>query len=102
MMAPWDEPIYAVESGTVRLNTGGLGGNQIFLSGNSGAYYYYAHLNSFNVSSGTSVSQGDLIGFNGNSGNAAGGAPHIHLQIYPNGYRGGVINPYYSMAAVCF
>jgi murein DD-endopeptidase MepM/ murein hydrolase activator NlpD len=102
MMAPWDDPIYAVESGTVRLNTGGLGGNQIFLSGNSGAYYYYAHLNSFNVSSGTSVSQGDLIGFNGNSGNASGGAPHVHLQIYPNGYRGGVINPYYSMAAVCF
>lgn len=102
MMAPWDEPIYAVESGTVRLNTGGLGGNQIFLTGNSGAYYYYAHLNSFNVSSGTSVSQGDLIGFNGNSGNASGGAPHVHLQIYPNGYRGGVINPYYSMAAVCF
>lgn len=102
MMAPWDEPIYAVESGTVRLNTGGLGGNQIFLSGNSGAYYYYAHLNSFNVSSGASVSQGDLIGFNGNSGNASGGAPHVHLQIYPNSYRGGVINPYYSMAAVCF
>lgn len=102
MMAPWDEPIYAVEGGTVRLNTGGLGGNQIFLSGNSGAYYYYAHLNSFNVSSGASVSQGDLIGFNGNSGNASGGAPHVHLQIYPNGYRGGVINPYYSMAAVCF
>lgn len=102
MMAPWDEPIYAVESGTIRLNTGGLGGNQIFLSGNSGAYYYYAHLNSFNVSSGTSVSQGDLIGFNGNSGNASGGAPHVHLQIYPTGYSGGVINPYYSMAAVCF
>jgi len=102
MMAPWDDPIYAVESGTVRLKTGGLGGNQIFLSGNSGAYYYYAHLNSFNVSSGTSVSQGDLIGFNGNSGNASGGAPHVHFQIYPNGYRGGVINPYYSMAAVCF
>jgi murein DD-endopeptidase MepM/ murein hydrolase activator NlpD len=102
MMAPWDEPIYAVESGTVKLNTGGLGGNQIFLTGNSGAYYYYAHLNSFNVSSGTSVSQGDLIGFNGNSGNASGGAPHVHFQIYPNGYRGGVINPYHSMAAVCF
>lgn len=102
MMAPWDEPIYAVESGSVRLNTGGLGGNQIFLRGNSGTSYYYAHLNSFNVSSGTSVSQGDLIGFNGNSGNAAGTSPHVHLQIYPNGYRSGVINPYYTMAAVCF
>ena len=102
MMAPWDEPIYAVESGTVSINTGGLGGNQIFLQANSGARYYYAHLNTFNVSSGASVSQGDLIGFNGNSGNASGGAPHVHLQIYPNGYGGGVINPYYTMAAVCF
>lgn len=85
----------------MRLNIRGLGGNQIFLSGNSGPYCYYAHLNSLDASSGTSVSQG-LIDFSGNSGSASGGAPHVYLQLDPNDYRGGVINPYYSMAAVCF
>lgn len=102
MFAPWNEPVYAVESGRVSVGNRGLGGKQIFLTGNSGASYYYAHLNGFNVSDGASVNQGDLIGFNGNSGNAAGTSPHVHFQIYPNGYRGGVINPYYSVAAVCF
>lgn len=102
MFAPWNEPIYAVEGGRVSTGNRGLGGKQIFLTGNSGASYYYAHLNDFNVSNGATVNQGDLIGFNGNSGNAAGTSPHVHFQIYPTGYRGGVINPYYSVAAVCF
>ncbi len=75
---------------------------QVFLRASSGRSYYYAHLNGFNVSDGASVTQGDLIGFNGNTGNAAGTSPHVHLRIYPTGYDGGVINPYHTMAAVCF
>lgn len=30
------------------------------------------------------------------------GTAGLHFQIYPNGHRGGVINPYYRVAAVCF
>lgn len=102
MMAPFNEPVYAIETGVVSVDNRGLGGKQIFLTADSGRSYYYAHLNGFNVSDGARVNQGDLIAFNGNSGNAEGTSPHVHLQIYPNGYRGGVINPYYAMAAVCF
>jgi len=102
MFAPWDEPVYAVESGTVSTANRGLGAKQIILRASSGRSYYYAHLNGFNVGNGATVSQGDLIGFNGDSGNAAGTSPHVHLQIYPSGAGGGVINPYYTMAGVCF
>lgn len=102
MFAPMEEPIYAVESGVVSVDERGLGGKQIFLRASSGRAYYYAHLSGFNVSDGSSVEQGQLIAFNGNSGNARGTSPHLHIQIYPNGYRGGVVNPYHTMVEVCF
>jgi len=50
-MAPWDEPVYAVASGTVSTGNSGLGGKTIWLTSNSGTAFYYAHLNGFAVSS---------------------------------------------------
>ena len=101
MFAPRGEPIYAVESGTVSVSDHGLGGKQITLGANSGRSYYYAHLEDFAVSNGATVSQGDVIGYNGSSGNAEGTSPHLHFQIYPTS-GGGVINPTPSVAAVCY
>jgi murein DD-endopeptidase MepM/ murein hydrolase activator NlpD len=102
MMAAWDEPVYAVESGVVAVENHGIGGKHIWLTGGSGTGYYYAHLNSFAVANGQRVSKGEVIGFNGNSGNAAGGAPHVHFQIHPGGRGRPAVNPYPTLAPACF
>src|SRR3546814_2746585 len=95
IMAPFDTPLYAVERGVItRLGTDVLGGTKLWLKGQSGTYYYYAHLKSYaeGMAEGTLVNAGDVVGYNGDLGNAQGGAPHLHFQVHPNG--GDPVNPY--------
>ncbi|HAS11029.1 MAG TPA: hypothetical protein DCS55_11020 [Acidimicrobiaceae bacterium] len=95
IMAPFDTPLYAVERGIVtRLGTDVLGGTKLWLKGQSGTYYYYAHLASYaeDMAEGAVVSAGDVVGFVGDTGNAQGGAPHLHFQVHPGG--GEAVNPY--------
>ena len=102
LFAPLDEPVYAIAAGRVSVRTGGIGGKTIWLTADNGIAYYYAHLNGYAVSSGQRVERGQLIGYNGNSGNAMGTSPHVHLQIHPSGRSGPPVNPYGTMAGVCF
>lgn len=102
MFAPYGNPVFAMESGVVSVRTGGLGGKTIWLKGDSGVAYYYAHLSRYDVSSGERVSQGQQIAANGNSGNAEGTSPHVHLQIHPGGRSSSAVNPYPTVAAACF
>ncbi|HVE91653.1 MAG TPA: peptidoglycan DD-metalloendopeptidase family protein [Actinomycetota bacterium] len=93
-------PALAVVSGTIsRTSSGGNGGLAIYLRGDDGNEYYYAHMSSFSASQGQRVGAGQRIAGVGNTGNARGGAAHIHFEIHPGG--GGPINPYPSLIKVC-
>jgi murein DD-endopeptidase MepM/ murein hydrolase activator NlpD len=102
MMAARGAPIVAIESGTItRTSNSSLGGISIYLTGSSGNRYYYAHLDVLadGVRGGMAVSVGDLVGYNGSSGNASYSAPHLHFQYAPPG--GDWVNPYPLVKALC-
>ena len=90
IMAQTGTPVVATVSGTVRSKYHSLGGNSIWLTGDNGWMFYYAHLSAYVVRSGR-VRAGQVIGKVGSTGNAT--APHLHFEIHPNGY-GSAINPY--------
>jgi peptidoglycan LD-endopeptidase LytH len=89
MLAPMGTPIYAVVSGVVNFRQNRLGGNAASLVGDNGNRYYYAHFASYEGAS-RRVTQGDVIGYNGDTGNATG-TPHLHFELHPGG--GLAVNP---------
>jgi len=90
-------PIVAVVSGTLSLRPGLLGGLVARLLGDDDTSYFYGHLESFEGVSRV-VSQGEVIGYLGATGNADG-VPHLHFEIRPN--RGRPVDPYPSVRAAC-
>lgn len=86
-------PVRAPFDGSVRFEDAGLGGKAAYVTLPDGTFYYMAHLDSFSrkFSSGASVKQGDVVGYVGDSGNAAGGATHVHFEVHPRG--GAAVNP---------
>lgn len=95
MMAPSGTPLVAVESGYAEFKTTRLGGNSVWVNGNSGTRYFYAHLSAWEGSS-RNVSQGEVIGYVGATGNTT--ANHLHFELRPGGRA---VNPYPYVRAVC-
>lgn len=101
IMAPAGTPLFACERGIItKMGSDVLGGTKLWLKGESGTYYYYAHLSAFaeGLTEGLVVEAGDVIGLVGDTGNARGGAPHLHFEIHPDG--GMAVNPYALLKVV--
>ncbi len=100
LFAPRGTPVVAVTNGTVRLKSNSLGGTTAYLVG-AEATYYYAHLDGYapGIATGQRVAKGTVLGYVGNSGNAIGGATHLHFQLHPGG--GAPVNPYPTLRAAC-
>lgn len=81
--APTGTPIYAPIAGTVSF-VGELGGYGKLIKLNTGETdLYFGHLNEYSVIQGQQVTQGELIGFVGNTGHSTG--PHLHFEVRVNG-----------------
>ncbi len=97
------EPVYAFTNGVIeRHSQSRLGGIGLYLRGEDGNVYYYAHLDEIDdhAAVGNEVVAGELVAYNGYTGNASPSAPHVHFELHPGG--GAAINPYPWLAAACF
>ncbi len=80
-------PVRAPVDGVAKSANGGLGGLTVKVFMADGTYFYLAHLSGLvqGFTDGMPVRTGDIVGYVGDSGNARGGAPHLHIGIYPHG-----------------
>ena len=95
IFAPTGTPVVAVKSGSVWYQSGGAGGNMAYVNAADGNTYFYAHFSSF-AGSDRSVSQGEVIGYVGMTGDAT--APHLHFEIRT---PYGAIDPYATLRSAC-
>jgi murein DD-endopeptidase MepM/ murein hydrolase activator NlpD len=99
VMAPHGARVFAFVNGVVsRESSSTNGGIQLYLQGDNGVEYFYAHLSGYAVSTGTRVRAGQLIAYNGQTGNARYTAPHVHFEVH---IGGGPVNPYPHLKPVC-
>jgi Peptidase family M23 len=112
IMAPRRTVAVAAEAGRVSFyTTSARAGCMLYLYGRSGTKYLYVHLNNDltagndntgrcvpgvaypkGLKSGANVVAGQPVGLVGDSGDANGGAPHLHFELHPKGRDD--VNPY--------
>lgn len=92
IFAPNGTPVRSPVDGVLRHASGGLGGTAAYVKTVEGHEVYFAHLASYSeLRPGASVKVGDVLGYVGDTGNARGGAAHLHFEIHPKGR--GPVNP---------
>lgn len=89
-------PLYAVVSGEIQRShptEQGLGGITLWVYGDDGNHYYYAHMDRLKsgMYDGRRVKAGEVVGWCGKTGNARTTPPHLHFEIHPGG--GDAVNP---------
>lgn len=92
--------IFAIEDGiidrTKRQDNGAL---QIVMRGESGAKFYYGHMDDVLVKGGQRVQAGDVIGTMGDSGSP--GAVHLHFEWWRSGGESAAVDPAELIDRVC-
>jgi len=84
--APEGTPVYAALDGEVtEVGVGEKSGNYVRIAHPEGYETLYCHLSLVNVTRGTAVRRGDVIGFVGQTGLATG--PHLHFEVKLNGEK---------------
>ena len=103
MIAVRGTPLVAIEAGVIQRigTTSSLGGNTIWLRGNGGDEWYYAHMDTHapGLFVGQSVAVGQAVGTVGSTGNASYTVPHLHFEYHPGG--GSAARPHDLIASLC-
>ncbi len=78
----------------LRTGVGSGEGIYVYTANPGGETFVYMHLDTLGegIASGTVLEKGSLIGYVGNTGNASGGAAHLHFEIHDS--NGTPIDPY--------
>jgi len=85
LFAPRGTPVRSATPGFVyRIDDLSLGGLSVTIVGEGGRRYFYTHFDAVpdDLAEGQRVGVDTVIGFVGDSGNAAGTPPHLHLGVY--------------------
>jgi murein DD-endopeptidase MepM/ murein hydrolase activator NlpD len=100
IFAPTGTPIRSAVVGFVySIESLSLGGNSVTIVGGGGRRYFYTHLSAFaeDLREGQHVTTDTVLGYVGNTGDAATTPPHLHFGVYEGAAepcRWRAINPY--------
>jgi peptidoglycan LD-endopeptidase LytH len=100
LIAAAGTPLVAVENGYIySMGWHWAGGNGLYIRGNSGDLYYYAHMQGYapGIGTGDRVGVGQLVGYVGSTGVSS--INHLHIGYQPGG--GPLVNPYQLMVKLC-
>jgi peptidoglycan LD-endopeptidase LytH len=94
IFAPRGTPVHSTTEGLLDdKGIRGLGGRVVTITGPGGYRHYYAHLEDWAAQKpGDWVEPGEVIGYVGDSGNAAWKGTHLHYGIYSP--SGAAVDPY--------